>query len=222
MPGTDTYQQGYPIPLLSDSPNIEGFVPTINALAPRTNMRFASAAARNAAIPSPVAGMECWLITEGRKEIHDGTTWRPYAPITGYADHVPAWSTASAPGPALGNGILTSRWTRWGTRTIHWYGALTWGSTTFAGTGISFLTPPVPVASLGSGLVPNGIADYVVPGANNYIGEVSLNPADAGGATFVVKSSVSSQEFGYVTNTFPLTHAAGHILRWNITYEAAS
>src|SRR5688572_25007561 len=39
--------------------------------------RFASAAARNTAIPSPTEGQVCYLIDVDRFEWHNGTTWLP-------------------------------------------------------------------------------------------------------------------------------------------------
>ncbi|MFD8595378.1 hypothetical protein ACFV1L_10290 [Kitasatospora sp. NPDC059646] len=68
-----------PYPKLSDAPNIESAMSAlVAAVAPRLNMIFASASARNAAVTAPVAGMRCWLIAEARMEVYDGTAWRRY------------------------------------------------------------------------------------------------------------------------------------------------
>ncbi|MFD6364491.1 hypothetical protein ACFWFX_32310, partial [Streptomyces roseolus] len=81
MPGVDDFGQNVPHPLLTDPPNIEAAVGNpVAAMVPRLNMVFADANARSAAIPSPVAGMEVFLIAEKRKELYTGTAWIPLTP----------------------------------------------------------------------------------------------------------------------------------------------
>lgn len=73
---TDSYGQGVPWLTDGDSPNLrtatEGIV---SAVTPRSVMRFSNAAARNATITSPVAGMIAWLTTEKLFTGYDGTAW---------------------------------------------------------------------------------------------------------------------------------------------------
>ncbi|WP_328313077.1 hypothetical protein OG432_24360 [Streptomyces sp. NBC_00442] len=79
MATTDNYGQSISIPSLTDAPNIEAAVSsTINALTQRTILRFASASARNAAIGSPVEGMQCWLQDTNTMTYYDGTQWLTY------------------------------------------------------------------------------------------------------------------------------------------------
>lgn len=81
MPGTDNYGQDAPYPKLSDQPNAEtAFGTLVNAIVPLTNMTFKNAADRAAALPAPVAGMESYLIAEGRKEYFSGTAWTTITP----------------------------------------------------------------------------------------------------------------------------------------------
>lgn len=76
MPGVDDLDQNVPFPLLSDPPNIESATNNlVDAVVPKLNMIFPDANARAATIPTPTAGMECFLIAEKRKELYDGTTW---------------------------------------------------------------------------------------------------------------------------------------------------
>ena len=49
----------------------------------QTVMRFASAAARTAAIPAPVEGMMSTLDDTNRTERYDGATWRPTSRVAG-------------------------------------------------------------------------------------------------------------------------------------------
>ncbi|WP_030962677.1 hypothetical protein [Streptomyces sp. NRRL S-378] len=81
MPGVDDLDQNIQFPLLSDPPNIESAMSNlVDGVVPRLNLRFADANARAATITSPVAGMECFLIAEKRKEIYDGTAWVTITP----------------------------------------------------------------------------------------------------------------------------------------------
>lgn len=70
--------QGGPYPVPGDAPDGPSQIKGVaDWAATRLNMRFASTAARDAAIPTPVAGMEC-AIGSGVsqvKYIYTGTTW---------------------------------------------------------------------------------------------------------------------------------------------------
>jgi hypothetical protein len=217
MPGTDTYQQGYPYPKLSDAPNIETATSAlVNAMAPRTNMIFANASARTAALATPVAGMECWLIAEGRKEIYDGTAWRTYPPVGVYADFVPVWTATTDP-PVLGNGTLTSRWEKTGKR-VTWNGQLTVGSTTNGGTGLWSMSCPVLPAS--TGMTVRGVASYIKFGVNEHIGVCAI--ADGGSTLGFVVTQTTTNYTTNVGNATPVATAAGNVLIWSIVYESAS
>lgn len=92
--------QGGPYPVPGDSPDGPSQMKAINDWAAvRLNMRFASTAARDAAIPSPVAGMECAIGSGASqvKYIYDGTAWRVFYEDTGWLTLTPA---AGFTGPA--------------------------------------------------------------------------------------------------------------------------
>lgn len=112
MPGTDDYGQDAPYPKLSDQPNAEtAFGSLVNAIVPLTNMTFKNAADRAAAITAPVAGMESYLIAEGRKEYYSGTAWTTLTP--GQWQPIPFSSTwvgrAGAPSYRILNGNVQFR-----------------------------------------------------------------------------------------------------------------
>ncbi|WP_282203898.1 hypothetical protein [Kitasatospora fiedleri] len=222
MPGTDQYQQSIPYRKLSDAPNIETEASMVNGLVAKSNMIFANATSRNAALPSPVAGMECWLTAEGRKEVYDGSTWRPYAPAPGlWTPFVPVW-TATVASPVLGdNGVLTSRWTKIG-RLVIWNGQLTLGSLSNGGTGLWHLTVPVAPASAAPGFTQwRGECSYFKPGDNDYLGHVIITPGSTI-ADFVVKTGSNAQSTSNVSNTVPVAAASGNVLTWEIQYESSS
>lgn len=76
MPGTDDYGQNVPYPKLSDQPNIEAaMLALVNGVVPLTNMMFANANARAAAIANPVVGMTTYLVAENRTDVYTGSTW---------------------------------------------------------------------------------------------------------------------------------------------------
>ncbi|WP_406157790.1 hypothetical protein [Streptomyces canus] len=80
MATTDSFAQSIPAPTLSDEPNIEALLATINALTGRSVMRFASASARTTALTTPVEGMTVWLTAERRLEIYTNGAWTVWPP----------------------------------------------------------------------------------------------------------------------------------------------
>ncbi|GAB7187143.1 hypothetical protein ATKI12_6974 [Kitasatospora sp. Ki12] len=220
MPGTDSFQQGLPYPRLSDAPNAESAGSSlVNAIAPKANMRFSDASARNAAIPSPVAGMECWLVAEGRKEIYSGTAWQAHEPTGTWSTFVPSWTARAGTGvqPTLGNGSLTSRWTRTG-RLVTWFGRLAYGSLSTPGNGLWYMSLPTPAAANGLDIV--GTASYVAPGLNNFTGISLLGTGDT--AVGFVTSLLGTDYTNNLTHAGPTTHVAGNLLLWSLSYESAA
>jgi len=76
---TDDYGQGVSISALTDAPNAETLAKNIaNGIAPRSNMRFASASARTAALTgatAPVEGMVSYLQDVDRLYVYTGSAW---------------------------------------------------------------------------------------------------------------------------------------------------
>jgi hypothetical protein len=82
VPEPDDWGQGIDLWQLTDAPSIPAAIQALAVgLIPRSNLRFASAAARNAAIDAPDEGMQAWLIAEGRLEIYRNGSWLPWPPI---------------------------------------------------------------------------------------------------------------------------------------------
>ncbi len=73
--GTDGYGQGLQVTDIEDPPNAETLAKNLAAIVGHTNMRFTNAAARAAALTSPVAGMRAWLVTEKLWTYYDGSQW---------------------------------------------------------------------------------------------------------------------------------------------------
>ncbi|OKI19305.1 hypothetical protein [Streptomyces sp. CB03911] len=218
MPGIDSFQQSWPYPRLSDAPNIEAQLSAlVNAAAAQTNLIYASATARNAAIPTPVAGMETWLIAEARKEVYSGSAWQVYSPSGTWADFVPVWTANGGTNPTLNSGTLKSRWTKVG-RTVTWVGHLTCAADTNGGTGIWNMTIPVPAAT--TGMVTQGRASYLQQGVTEHMGMAVL--PSGGSAIAFVTTQLSSAYSVNVSNTLPTNTAVNNQLKWTLTYESAS
>jgi hypothetical protein len=78
MATTDDYGQGVSIATRTDAPDAETLAKNIaNAIVARSAMRFASASARTAGIPSLAAGMVTYLTDAKRIDYYDGTSWVP-------------------------------------------------------------------------------------------------------------------------------------------------
>src|SRR5699024_7756973 len=77
MPSFEPIQQ-FPAPTLADSPDGPAQISAVNSAAvPRVNMRFSSIAQRDARLPNPVDGMECFTGTgaAGKKWIFVNGQW---------------------------------------------------------------------------------------------------------------------------------------------------
>lgn len=71
-----------PYPQSTDTANLPmHFQSMAEAIDGRTVMRFGTAALRDAAVTTPVAGMVAWLTTPGQLTHYTGTVWAPVAPV---------------------------------------------------------------------------------------------------------------------------------------------
>lgn len=76
MPTTDDYGQGVQIAALTDAPNGPRLARDLaDGLVPRSAMRFASSAERNATLASPAFGMLASTQAERQLTWYDGTQW---------------------------------------------------------------------------------------------------------------------------------------------------
>jgi hypothetical protein len=82
VPRSDVYGQSIDLPVLLDVPDVEALSTAIEQSTSRGILRFASASARAAAVPSPVDGMYSTLSDTKRLYRYNGTTgqWVATAP----------------------------------------------------------------------------------------------------------------------------------------------
>lgn len=93
MSTTDAYGQGIQVAALTDAPNAQVLAQGLAAAVGQSNMRFTNAAARAAALTSPVAGMRAWLATEKLWTYYDGSAWI----VESFSAFVYASATQSVP-----------------------------------------------------------------------------------------------------------------------------
>lgn len=103
MPSTEPIQSGpYPVP--ADAPDgPTQMLAIVNWAASRTVMRFASTVARDAALPTPVDGMLCYVAADKSYYACVDGVWRVVLQDTGWTDLEPAagWSQSGL------------KWRRW-------------------------------------------------------------------------------------------------------------
>jgi hypothetical protein len=73
---TTTPLTGTSVPIGSDTPDWgPKLAESLTFLEKFVNLRFASASARNTAVPAPTEGMSCWLNDVNQITVYDGTQW---------------------------------------------------------------------------------------------------------------------------------------------------
>ncbi|MFJ5070258.1 hypothetical protein ACIQC7_27995 [Kitasatospora sp. NPDC088556] len=163
-------------------------------------------------VPGLYVGQARYNVVRGCPEYWNGSAWTAQGDSTSFT---PVFTSLGG-GAAIGNGVITSRWTRIGGQ-VFWGGQFTIGSTTAGGTGLWFISMPVPQAA---GFTRLGNFNLIA-GGNNYVGTVSCNPADGGKATLIAKSPFSNVSADAVSAIVPVPMAAGNVLIWNASFEAA-
>jgi hypothetical protein len=222
---TEPIQAGpYPVP--GDAPDGPNQLKAIvDWTAPRLNMRFASTAARDAAIPTPTEGMECVTGTGAAmvKWLYFGAGWRD-ATVRPSVSAAPTL-TAVTTNPTLGTGAaLVGRYLRTGNLVTYFF-RITFGTSGVAsGSGRYRISLPVPAAATA---VDVGLG--VVRLYDSSTGRASMSGRIVVEATSIAKvqyvgPQAALGELGFLadlTNSTPWTWAENDIIDGFITYEAA-
>lgn len=207
---------GLPYPLGTDAADGPDAIKDLaDAVGPLLNKGYANAAARDAAIPAPVAGMGAWLIDITTLTVYDGTTWLPMGGATRL--YTPTW-TAATTNPVLGNGTIAGRWQQFG-KWVHFSAEIVMGSTTTYGAGAWTVSLPVQArASSRIGLT--GLLIDQSAGTRYQAFAYWAGPSTGMVITYfgVVGANVQSIA---VDNTSPFTWANTDTLMIQGTYEAA-
>lgn len=136
--------QGGPYPVPADPPDGPGQMHALATWAAgRTVMRFASIAARDAALPSPVDGMLCYVAADKTYYGRSDGEWRPW--WRAWTSWTPLL-TGLATNPSLGSsGIATGKYAISG-GTVHAQGRFAFGGSGVSG-GSGEYQVPLPVAA---------------------------------------------------------------------------
>ncbi|MFE6484701.1 hypothetical protein ACFVGN_17435 [Streptomyces sp. NPDC057757] len=182
----------------------------------RTVLRYATAADRDAAVTTPVAGMVAWLTTPGTLSYFTGAAWTTLGAWNAYT---PAW-TAATTDPVIGNGSVTGRYAVVG-KVCHFTAFVACGSTTTYGSGAYSLSLPLATGTTGGLVQFSGMA---LSGGGR--GQIICQPASTSGATTYTlwgQTSASSSAIAQIGNggLFGSAFASGSFFRINGTYEVA-
>lgn len=219
MATTDDYGQGLSIAALTDAPNAAALAQGIaNAIAQRSIMRFASAAARAAQLTgsfAPVEGMISWLQDVDELDIYQGGAWVifPFG-SNAWTNYTPTWAGLTN----LGSSVSRGRYRQIG-KTIDVIGCLDWGTSSSLGTGNITATLPVaasaaPLGSMGW----QGTGRYN-DGVNAW---KSLTPFLNPSGTNVALQTMRTSDNGFTTpGSAGLLWATGANMRFQLTYETA-
>ena len=168
--------------------------------------QFASTAARDSAITSPVEGMVAAITDTNQLTVYTGSAWVEYGRYGAWLSYTPTWTNLT-----VGNGTVVTKYVRVGSM-VTYTGKITIGSTTsIAG----FVSVALPVTAQDGFM--NGSARYNDDGTRAYVGAVNISS----GGTSIGFTHSESGGFGAWNATNPFTIAAGDLITWNITYEAA-
>jgi hypothetical protein len=182
----------------------------------RTVLRYATAAARDAAVTTPVAGTVAWLTTPGTLSYYTGTAW---IALGAWNSYTPVW-TAATTNPAIGDGTLTGRYAVVG-KVCHFTTFAAFGSATTYGSGGYSLSLPVATGPTGGLIQFNGMA---ISGGGR--GQITCQPSSGSGATTYTLWGQGSTTSSALTQIgsgglFGTAFASGHFIRVNGTYEVA-
>lgn len=199
MPATEPLQAG-PYPEPSDPPDGPNQLAALAVWAAgRLVMRFASPAARDAAITSPVEGMEAFTGSgvTGVKWLYLSGTWRNVTVPGAWTAYTPSWTNLT-----LGNGAVVARYSQIG-KTVTATVNLTIGSTTSVG---EIFVPALPVADVGA----QGVGSVWVFDSS----ATAWYPGVWAKGYFVFAA-------GRAAAAVPFAWATGDLLFASVTYEAA-
>lgn len=193
---------------------------TITAAWANANVRdqvvtpFASVAARDSAITSPVNGMVCVTTDTGMMWQYTGLAWVAMGTSSAWTTYTPTW-TASTTNPVIGNGTLDGAYQKVG-RMVSFRARLAVGSTTTNGTGTYFLTVPVATGAANPPQLMTALL-YDASTANWYTW-VAYLPTNSSTLQFPTGDGTVAQ---FEAGT-PVTLANGDLFIVSGTYEAAS
>jgi len=212
-----TRLNGLPYPQSTDTANLPLHLQSLaEGIDGRTVLRYATAADRDSAITTPVAGMVAWLTTPGALSYYTGSAWIALGAWNAYT---PVW-TAATTNPAIGDGTLNGKYAVVG-KVCHFSMLAGFGSTTTFGSGTYGFGLPVTAGALGGLVQFNGVAS-----SSAGRGLITCQPSASTGATSYTlwgPTSASSPAIAQLGSggLFGTAFANGNFIRVSGTYEVA-
>jgi hypothetical protein len=188
-------------------------------MASQTNMVFATAAARDAAITAPQEGMIAVLKDSDGVFMYNGTAWiqdSGIAPYTAFTPTLGGWT--------LGNGTFVTEYKVLG-KMVHYYGRFTFGSTSAVGASGNFTITLPETSAFGVESIQTGVGQFRdLSTAINVIGQTGMQSTSVMAVQWanvdVVTSSVNRLPW-HTGLSVPFTFATGDFVSWDIVYERA-
>lgn len=177
----------------------------------QTNMRFASAAARDTALSAVLAeGMVAYLDDTNVFTVYTGSAWSTYGPVSGSPlSWTPSWT-----GFTTTNATIVAEYWRVG-RLITFQLDVQWGASTAITGDVSF-TLPVGLSN-SIGIYFGGCTLYDNTGTTLYPGAFVSKDADEAWIR-----NASGSTFSALSSTLPFTWATGDRFRGIGNYQAAA
>jgi hypothetical protein len=172
-------------------------------------MVFSNAAARTAAITSPVEGMLTWLEDVNRYEVYT-TTWVQLINPNAWISYTPTFSSFT-----LGNGTVNARYNIVGKTMFIRFG-LTLGSTSSVTGGIGFSLPSGFVTNF-TNQSPVGAGFATISSVNYFVAPVVQSSTSL--TAFTMIASTSFLTAGDMSATAPATWNNGSKLDMNVRLE---
>jgi len=175
---------------------------------------FSNAAARTAAITSPVEGQITWLEDVDRYESYSGSAWVQLITPGAWIAYTPSFGNFT-----LGNGTVSAFFTQIG-KTVHVKVRVVLGSTSSMS---SFPSLSLPVVASGTPVYPilgSGILVIEDSGTRDWGGKMRITSTTSADFTYDLVSG-SGTTTAFLTASAPMTWAVNDTLNFQITYEAA-
>jgi hypothetical protein len=178
-------------------------------------MVFSNAAARTAAITSPVEGMLTWLEDVDRYEAYSLGAWQIVMTLAPWVSYTPTFTNFT-----LGNGSLSAAFYKIGRQvTVRMRVAL--GSTSSMGSFPNFTLPVAASGSLSYPVNSVGLLQIEDAGTREFMGAIRLTGTlNADFLTYLISGTAVAP--GLLTPTSPMTWATNDKFWLQMTYEAAA
>lgn len=219
MSRTSSLGQFTNLPVLADAADITSVGTTMaDQIEEQVLLRFATTAARDAAVTSPIRGMECYIDADNFKYIYTGSAWTP-CPGPSHGT-LTTWTPTVTQGGAVTITVTNASYVRLGRALIGRVTLLVTGGAGAANNFISVSTP-VTVVSGGEVVYPCGSGIVFDASANLYYPMVALTASTT--SFRLLDTTIASNVYGGQTgSTFAAALVNTDKIAFDFFVEAAA